>query len=75
MVRNNHNISLLAINNYITKQIVILRGKPMEKNILEIRPAGYAYLMEKLELTGFSNWHTSFVSLTGTHRSKILGEA
>ena len=47
----------------------------MEKNILEIRPAGYAYLMEKLELTGFSNWHTSFVSLTGTHRSKILGEA
>jgi len=46
----------------------------MGKNIFEIRPAGYAYLMEKLELTGLSNWHTSFVSLTGTHRSKVQGE-
>jgi Fic family protein len=40
-------------------------------NALELRPAGYAYLLEKLELEGMPHWHTSFVSSAGTHRSKI----
>ena len=35
----------------------------------ESRPAGYSYLMKKFELSGFPNWHTSFVSTTGTHYS------
>ncbi|MBC2704018.1 Fic family protein [Desulfobacula sp.] len=43
----------------------------MEINVLESRPAGYAYLLENLELTGMPHWHTSFVSSSGTHRSKV----
>ncbi len=43
----------------------------MEINILDIRPAGYVYLQEKLELASMPHWHTSFVSPTGTHRSKV----
>ncbi len=47
----------------------------MEINILESRPAGYAYLLDKLGLTGMPHWHTSFVSSSGTHRSKVLDGA
>jgi len=43
----------------------------MKINVLELRPAGYAYLLEKLEITGMPNWHISSVSTTGTHYSKI----
>jgi Fic family protein len=43
----------------------------MEINVLEFRPAGYAYLLESLRLTDMPHWHTSFVSSTGTHRSKV----
>ncbi|MCD6390097.1 MAG: Fic family protein [Desulfobulbaceae bacterium] len=43
----------------------------MEINVLELRPAGYAYLLENLELVGMPHWHTSFVSSAGTHRSKV----
>ncbi len=43
----------------------------METNTLEPRPAGYAYLLDKFELTGMPHWHTSFVSSSGTHRSKV----
>jgi Fic family protein len=43
----------------------------MEINVLEYRPAGYAYLLENFELTGMSHRHTSFVSSSGTHRSKV----
>ncbi len=43
----------------------------MEINVLEFRPAGYAYLLENLGLAGMPHWHTSFVSSTGTHRSKV----
>lgn len=39
--------------------------------VLESRPAGYAYLLDKMELTGMSHWHTSFVSSSGAHRSKV----
>jgi hypothetical protein len=38
----------------------------METNVFEFRPAGYAYILKKLELSGMPNWHTSSVSTTGT---------
>ncbi|MDM8537974.1 Fic family protein [Desulfobacterales bacterium HSG17] len=47
----------------------------MEINVLGIRPAGYAYLLEKLELIGMPHWHTSSVSSTGTHKSKVQDSA
>ncbi|OQY06197.1 MAG: hypothetical protein B6I22_06055 [Desulfobacteraceae bacterium 4572_123] len=43
----------------------------MEINILESRPAGYAYLLDRFVLTGMPHWHTSFVSSSGTHRSEV----
>ncbi|MEA3360865.1 MAG: Fic family protein [Thermodesulfobacteriota bacterium] len=43
----------------------------MEINVLEVRPAGYAHLLEKFELTAMPNWHISSVSATGSHRSKV----
>jgi Fic family protein len=43
----------------------------METGVLELRPAGYAYLAEKLEFAGMPHWHASFVSATGAHRSKV----
>lgn len=43
----------------------------MEINVLESRPAGYVYLFNKLGLIGIPHWHTSFVSSSGTHRSKV----
>lgn len=32
------------------------------------RPAGYVYLLEKLDLAGVPNWHQSSVSATDTHQ-------
>lgn len=43
----------------------------MEINVFDFRPAGYTFLLETFKLTGMPNWHTSSVSTTGTHRSKI----
>ena len=43
----------------------------MEINILEYRPAGYSYLLKNFGLTGIPNWHTSFVSSSGAHKSKV----
>lgn len=43
----------------------------MEINVFDFRPAGYTYLLEKFALAGMPNWHTSSVSTTGTHYSKI----
>ena len=43
----------------------------MEINVFDFRPAGYAYLLEKFALVGMPNWHSSSVSTTGTHYSKI----
>ena len=43
----------------------------MEINVLKSRFAGYAYLLDKLGLTGMHHWHTSFVSSSGTHQSKV----
>jgi len=35
------------------------------------RPAGYAYLIEQYDLSALPNWHSSYVSSTGTLRSTI----
>ncbi len=43
----------------------------MEISVLELRPAGYAHLRQKYDITGIPNWHTSSVSSTGTHRSQV----
>lgn len=43
----------------------------MEINTSDPRPAGYAYLLDKMKLSGMRHWHTSFVSSIGTHRSKV----
>jgi len=43
----------------------------MEINVFKFRPAGYTCLLERLELAGMPNWHTSSVSTTSTHYSKI----
>ena len=43
----------------------------MKINVFDFRPAGYAYLLKKFKLTGMPNWHSSSVSTTGTHYSKI----
>ncbi len=43
----------------------------MEINVLEFRSAGYAYLLERFEFVGMPHWHTSFISSTGSHRSKV----
>ena len=43
----------------------------MEINVFDFRPAGYAYLLEKFAIAGRPNWHSSSVSTTGTHYSKI----
>lgn len=61
--------------NYIPSTIPILRGYSMKINVLGIRPAGYTYLLKNLGLAGMPHWHTSFVSSTGTHRSKVQDSA
>ncbi len=43
----------------------------MEINVSDHRLAGYAYLLEKLEIVGIPNWHRSLVSTTGTLYAKI----
>ncbi len=45
----------------------------MKTGIIKILPAGYAYLSDKLELKSMPHWHTSFVTNTGAHRSKVHG--
>ena len=39
----------------------------MQRQDFDHRLAGYAYLLEKLEITGIPNWHKSAVATTGTH--------
>ncbi|GAB6190497.1 Fic family protein [Desulfocastanea catecholica] len=43
----------------------------MEIHVLDLRPAGYAYLLEKLELVEVPHWHISLVSSSGGHRSRV----
>ena len=43
----------------------------MEIYVSDHRPAGYAYLLEKLGIVSMPNWHRSMGSTTGTHFSKI----
>lgn len=46
----------------------------MEINASEPQPAGYAYLLEKFKLTTVPHWHSSSVTATGIHRSKVQGD-
>lgn len=46
----------------------------MEIKVAQIRPAGYAYLLEKFQLTTMPLWHSSLVTTTGIHRSKLQGD-
>ena len=46
----------------------------METNVSEIRPSGYAYLLNRFELTSVPNWHSSLVTATGVRRSKEQGD-
>jgi len=43
----------------------------MKVNVLKNRPAGYAYFINKFELVGMPHWHISYVSVSGTHKSKV----
>ena len=43
----------------------------MEINNLKLRLAGYAYLLDKFDISIIPNWHKSLVSLTGTHQISI----
>jgi len=43
----------------------------MDINVLESRPAGYMYIIDILGLAGMPHWHTSLVSSSGTHKSKV----
>jgi len=43
----------------------------MKINTFESRLAGYAYLLDRFGLTGMPHWHTSCVSSSGTHRSRV----
>ena len=40
-------------------------------NASECQPAGYEYLLDMMNLKGMPHWHTSFVSSSAIHRSKI----
>ena len=40
--------------------------------VLEERPAGYAFFLEKFNLTAIPHWHTSFVSSVGPRKSRTL---
>ena len=68
---SNYFIGKMPYFNYFFSKITMLRGDFMNIKVLESRPAGYAYLLDMTGLTGIPHWHTSFVSSSGTHRSKV----
>jgi len=43
----------------------------MEINVLQVRPAGYSYLLKNLGLDSVPHWHTSAITATGTHRTNV----
>lgn len=43
----------------------------MALNTLDLKPAGYAYLLEKLDLAGMPNWHRSWVATSGAQVAKV----
>jgi len=47
----------------------------MKKNVSALRPAGYAYLLEKFKLNTVPHWHTSSITATGVHRSRVQGDS
>ena len=56
------------------KIITILLDKSMEINVSEMQPAGYAWLLNKFELTAMPNSHRSFVAATGGRQQKVEGD-
>ncbi len=38
---------------------------------MNVCPAGYHYLLDNFGLTGMPHWHASFVSSSGTYKSKV----
>lgn len=47
----------------------------MKTNTLEVRPSGYTHLLGMFEHNCIPNWHTSFVSSAGIHRSKVQDQS
>ena len=47
----------------------------MVLNVMKPCPAGYAYLLDMLGLAGMPHWHASYVSISGTHKSKTQNGA
>ncbi len=45
----------------------------MGNDIFSLRPAGYIYLLSRLELTAMPNPHSSYVATTGGQKQKRLG--
>ncbi len=45
----------------------------MRTNVSEIRPAGYAWLLNRFGLTAMPNPHISFVAITGGRQQKVQG--
>ena len=45
----------------------------MKTNVLETRPAGYAWLLNRFGLTAMPNSHTSFVATTGGRQQNVQG--
>lgn len=43
----------------------------MNINTSKCRPAGYAYLLEIMGLTGMPHWHISYVSVSGTRSTEV----
>ena len=43
----------------------------MEVKVSGARPAGYAYLLEVMDLSGVPHWHFSIVSSSGTRKSEV----
>lgn len=56
------------------KVITILLDKYMKKNVSEIRPAGYAWLLNRFGLTAMPTSHSSFVATTGGRQQKVQGD-
>lgn len=55
------------------REITVLLDKSMKTNVSRIRPAGYAWLLNRFGLLAMPNWHSSFVAATGGRQQKVQG--
>jgi len=65
IIDKRHNI------NYYSCIVTRFRGIAMKISLSSTRPAGYAFLLSKYEITGMPNWHVSYVSVNTTHRIEM----